>query len=303
MMTQKNMTYQASSPDEVALVKFAVTLNMRLTGRTDKEIKLIDANEQTEEFEVLANFPFSSDTKRMGIILKNKKHGHIIYYLKGAENVMMRFVKDEYVNYIAENAENLATKGLRTLVLSQKIISQEDFDKWNKEYEEAKTSMENRQQKIAEVVSKLENNMDFLCVTGVEDLLQDDVATTIDNLRNAGMKVWMLTGDKVETATCISISAGLKAKTHKIYTIKNDEIKEEVRNDEKKTEITVLLSKFDEYKRKISFDPHLFIIDGDTLDLALKNCEEDFFRTAMLAPSVVCCRCSPTQKKNYCSYY
>ena len=63
--------------------------------------------------------------------------------------------------------------------------------------------------------------MDFLCVTGVEDLLQDEVATTIDNLRNAGMKVWMLTGDKVETATCISISAGLKAKTHKIYTIKN----------------------------------------------------------------------------------
>ena len=292
----KNMTYQASSPDEVALVKFAVTLNMRLTGRTDKEIKLIDANEQTEEFEVLANFPFSSDTKRMGIILKNKKHGHIIYYLKGAENVMMRFVKDEYVNYIAENAENLATKGLRTLVLSQKIISQEDFDKWNKEYEEAKTSMENRQQKIAEVVSKLENNMDFLCVTGVEDLLQDDVATTIDNLRNAGMKVWMLTGDKVETATCISISAGLKAKTHKIYTIKNDDIKSES-NEKSKTPVDVLLSKFEEYKRKINIDPHLFIIDGDTLDLALKNCEKDFFTTAMLAPSVVCCRCSPTQKR------
>ena len=290
------MTYQASSPDEVALVKFAVTLNMRLVGRTDKEIKLTDAADNTEEFEVLANFPFSSDTKRMGIILKNKKHGHIIYYLKGAENVMMRFVKDEYVNYIAENAENLATKGLRTLVLSQKLIPQDYFDKWNKEYEEAKTSMEDRQQKIADVVSKLENNMDFLCVTGVEDLLQDDVATTIDNLRNAGMKVWMLTGDKVETATCISISAGLKAKTHKIYTIKNDEIKSEAKNEEKPPE-NVLLSKFEEYKRKINIDPHLFIIDGDTLDLALKNCEKDFFETAMLAPSVVCCRCSPTQKR------
>ena len=63
---------------------------------------------------------------------------------------MMRFVKDEYVNYIAENAENLATKGLRTLVLSQKLIPQDYFDKWNKEYEEAKTSMEDRQQKIAD---------------------------------------------------------------------------------------------------------------------------------------------------------
>ena len=108
---------------------------------------------------------------------------------------MMKFVKKEYVSYISENAENLATKGLRTLVLSQKIISQEEYDRWDREYKEALTSMENRQEKIDEVVSKLENNMEFLCVTGVEDLLQDDVATTIDNLRNAGMKVWMLTGD------------------------------------------------------------------------------------------------------------
>ena len=220
------------------------------------------------------------------------------------------------VGYINENSENLATKGLRTLVLTQKIIQEEEYNKWNEEYEEAKASMENRQQKISEVVSKLENNMDFLCVTGVEDLLQDQVATTIDNLRNAGMKVWMLTGDKVETATCISISAGLKAKTHKIYTIKNDEIKsaaseikeklrignfegEEITNEnmEAKACAKALRNRFEEYKKKIIIDPHLFIIDGDTLDLALKNCEKDFFETAMQAPSVVCCRCSPTQKR------
>ena len=287
------VSYQASSPDEVALVKFAETLNMRLIGRTDKEIKIKDPTDQIEEFEVLANFPFSSDTKRMGIILKNKKHGHIIYYLKGAENVMMKFVKNEYISYISENAENLATKGLRTLVLSQKLISQDDYNKWNKEYQEALTSMENRQEKISKVVSKLENNMDFLCVTGVEDLLQDDVATTIDNLRNAGMKVWMLTGDKVETATCISISAGIKAKNHKIYTIRNDEFSHESLAQDVKE----LKNKFNEYIKKNNIENHIFIIDGDTLDLALKNCEEEFFTTSMQAPSVVCCRCSPTQKR------
>ena len=287
------VSYQASSPDEVALVKFAETLNMRLIGRTDKEIKIKDPTDQIEEFEVLANFPFSSDTKRMGIILKNKKHGHIIYYLKGAENVMMKFVKNEYISYISENAENLATKGLRTLVLSQKLISQDDYNKWNKEYQEALTSMENRQEKIANVVSKLENNMDFLCVTGVEDLLQDEVATTIDNLRNAGMKVWMLTGDKVETATCISISAGIKAKNHKIYTIRNDEFSHEsIAQD-----VIELKNKFNEYIKKNNIENHIFIIDGDTLDLALKNCEAEFFTTSMQAPSVVCCRCSPTQKR------
>ena len=287
------ITYQASSPDEVALVKFAETLKMRLIGRTDREIKIKDSADNIEEFEVLANFPFSSDTKRMGIVLKNKKYGHIIYYLKGAENVMMKFVKQQYISYIAENAENLATKGLRTLVLSQKIIPEAEFNSWNEEYKEALTAMDNRKERIAQAVSKLENNMDFLCVTGVEDLLQDEVATTIDNLRNAGMKVWMLTGDKVETATCISISAGIKSKNQKIYTIKNDDFEHE----SLQSDINELRKRLEDYKSKVIIEPHIFIIDGDTLDLALRHCEEDFFRTTMTAPSVVCCRCSPTQKR------
>ena len=287
------ITYQASSPDEVALVKFAETLKMRLLARSDKEIIIKDSADHLEEFEILANFPFSSDTKRMGIILKNKKYKHIIYYLKGAENVMIKFVKKEYISFISENAENLATKGLRTLVLTQKIISENDFDEWNKEYKNALTAMENRKEKIAEVVSKLENNMDFLCVTGVEDLLQDEVANTIDNLRNAGMKVWMLTGDKVETATCISISAGIKSKNQSIFTIRNDEFSHESKEDD----IRELRKKLEDYRKKISIDPHIFIIDGDSLDLALNYCEEDFFTTTMNAPSVVCCRCSPTQKR------
>ena len=157
--------------------------------------------------------------------------------------------------------------------------------------------MENRKEKISEAVSKLENNMDFLCVTGVEDLLQDDVATVIENMRNAGMKVWMLTGDKVETATCISISAGLKAKYQKIFTIRYDDLSDYDEKDDKEKKLKKLKELFIEYNNKIQTDPHLFIIDGDSLDLALKNCESEFFNTAMQALSVVCCRCSPTQKR------
>ena len=294
---ENNITYQASSPDEVALVKFAERLNVKLIHRNDKEIKIKNPSGTVEEFKILANFPFSSDTKRMGIILQNKKYNHIIFYLKGAENVMMNFVKKEYIGYIKENAENLATKGLRTLVLTQKLISQKYFDEWFEEYSNALTSMENRKEKITNVISKLENDMDFLCVTGVEDLLQDDVATTIDNLRNAGMKLWMLTGDKVETATCISISAGLKAKNHKIYTITYDDIK---CPEDKIKEISNFNQKLEEYNLKTEVDPHLFIIDGDTLDLALKECQSEFYHSAMKAPSVVCCRCSPTQKRIIC---
>ena len=296
-VTPTETGFQASSPDEIALVKFADSLNMRLFHRTDKEIKIRDSADNVEEFEILANFPFSSDTKRMGIILKNKKYGHIIYYLKGAENIMMKFVKKDYIGYIKENAENLAVKGLRTLVLTQKLLSQEEFDKWNLEYNEAITSMDNRKEKIAQAVSKLENNMDFLCVTGVEDLLQNEVATTIDNLRNAGMKVWMLTGDKVETATCISISAGIKSKNQKLFTIRYDDLSDYDDRDNTQKKIQKLKELFEEYNKKIITDPHLFIIDGDSLDLALNHCEEEFFKTSMQALSVVCCRCSPTQKR------
>ena len=294
---ENDISYQASSPDEVALVKFAEKLNMKLIQRTDKEIKIKNISNNIEEYKILANFPFSSDTKRMGIILQNKKHNHIIFYLKGAENIMMKFVKNDYVGYIKENAENLATKGLRTLVLTQKLLTQEFFDNWYEEYSQALTSMDNRKEKIRNAISKLENDMDFLCVTGVEDLLQDDVATTIDNLRNAGMKLWMLTGDKVETATCISISAGLKAKNHRIYTIIYDDIKDP---QNKNNEIKQFNKKLNEYNSLIKIDPHLLIIDGDSLDLALKECQSEFYYTAMKAPSVVCCRCSPTQKRIIC---
>jgi phospholipid-translocating ATPase len=107
------------------------------------------------------------------------------------------------------------------------------------------------------------------------------------------MKVWMLTGDKVETATCISISAGIKSKNQKIYTIKNDDFEHE----SLQSDINELRKRFEDYRSKVIIEPHIFIIDGDTLDLALRNCEEDFFRTTMNAPSVVCCRCSPTQKR------
>ena len=85
--------YQASSPDEVALVKFAESLDMRLIERDQNTIVIENAAKQMENYEILANFPFSSDTKRMGIIIKHKSSGRLIFYLKGADTVMKMKVK------------------------------------------------------------------------------------------------------------------------------------------------------------------------------------------------------------------
>ena len=163
-----------------------------------------------ESFDVLANFPFSSETKRMGIVLKHRESGKIIFYMKGAETVMKACVRPGQRATIDESCENLAIEGLRTLVIAQKGLSQKYFDEWFKKYQAAKATLVNREERVSQAIQELEVNLELLAITGVEDKLQDEVALTIESLRSAGIQVWMLTGDKVETATCIAISAGFK---------------------------------------------------------------------------------------------
>lgn len=88
-------------------------------------------------------------------------------------------------------------------------MAEEYYQEWNTRYQEAKTSLENRDEKEEALILQIEKDMEFLGITGVEDKLQEDVCNTLESLRNAGIKIWMLTGDKVETATCIAISAGI----------------------------------------------------------------------------------------------
>ena len=76
-------------------------------------------------------------------------------------------------------------------------------------YKKARASLNDRERLVNEAIESIEEDMDYLGVTGVEDKLQDDVMKTIETLRSAGIQVWMLTGDKIETAKCIAISAGL----------------------------------------------------------------------------------------------
>lgn len=87
--------YQASSPDEVALVKFAESINMNLVAREELYIKISNSNREEEEYDILANFPFSSESKRMGIILRHRETNKIIFYLKGAETVMEKKVRPQ----------------------------------------------------------------------------------------------------------------------------------------------------------------------------------------------------------------
>ncbi len=254
--------FQASSPDEVALVKFSESLRMRLNERSQMRMQIVNAYDKPEDYEILANFPFSSETKRMGILVKHLESGRLIFYLKGAEVVMEKKVAENSRAYLRETCENLASTGLRTLVIAQKYVSPEEYEKWSRRYEIAKTEMEDREKKVQNTVEELEEGMEFLCVTGVEDKLQVDVTDTIESLRTGGVQIWMLTGDKVETATCIAISTGLKAKNQKMFFMK--ELKTA-------TEVEHKLREFDDLTDTV------LVIDGNTMHIALEPSLEKYF--------------------------
>ena len=263
------INYQASSPDEIALVKTAYELNIKLIFRNDFVIKILNANNFIEEYEILANFPFTSEKKRMGILLRNKIHNFIIFYVKGAESEMIKIIKKKFSMKINEDTENLATEGLRTLVFASKIISEDFFEKWAKKYKKAKSELEMRNEKINKVMYLLENEMDFLGITGVEDILQEEVGNTIESFRNGGIKFWVLTGDKLETSISVAKSAHIINKSDKImligdnYKNKNVNIKHYIYNK---------INTINEKNKK-----NIIIIEGNYLEIALDNYENNFF--------------------------
>lgn len=119
-----------------------------------------------------------------------------------------------------EECDNMAREGLRTLVVAKKNLSQEAYEEFSAKYHEAEVSLHDRnalKQSVVETI--LESNLELLGLTGVEDKLQDGVKNTLEQMRNAGLRVWMLTGDKIETATCIAISSKLVSRNQGIHQV------------------------------------------------------------------------------------
>lgn len=130
---------QASSPDEVALVKFAEHLGFFLESRTPQEIVIKNKIGEREEYDILNCFPFSSESKRMGIILRYRKNGLILFYLKGAEVILKEKIQPQQRdNFMLEKCETLSLEGLRTLVIAQKVLTTEEYESWHDEYKRAK---------------------------------------------------------------------------------------------------------------------------------------------------------------------
>ncbi|KAI7854229.1 hypothetical protein BDC45DRAFT_463467 [Circinella umbellata] len=276
-----DITYQASSPDEVAIVKWTEQMGLTLVGRDVNKIQLrVEASGDTLEYDILHIFPFTSETKRMGIIIRDRQTQEVTFYEKGADVVMSGIV--QYNDWLDEECGNMAREGLRTLVVAKKRLSEEMYEDFKKKYHEAELSIHDRNARKQAVIEEvLETELELLGLTGVEDKLQDGVKNTLEILRNAGLRIWMLTGDKIETATCIAVSSKLVSRNQNIHQISKLKVPIEVLN-----ELDNLRSKVD----------CCLVIDGESLQLCLDHFQDEFIDVATMLPAVVCCRCSPTQK-------
>lgn len=278
--TERNL--QGASPDEISLANFAEKLGFYLESRRTNSIKVINPKGDVENYEILENFAFTSERKRMGILVRNVETDEHTFYLKGADSAILKVLQNsqEFI-FVQENCESLSKEGLRTLVLSKKVIEKKDYLTWKAKFKIASQDLQNRVEKQRKMIEKLEEKMTLIGVTAVEDLLQDDVKICISAIRNAGIKIWMLTGDKLETAKCIAISTGFKSPTQSFYDIIG------------KTE-NEILSSLELFQPENS----VLVVSGDTLDVILDIpllCDE-FFEKAVLAKSVVLCRCAPQVK-------
>jgi magnesium-transporting ATPase (P-type) len=210
VVREKSGTYRAESPDELALVEGIDGYGCRLLERGSKEM-IVELFGEKMTFEVLAVNPFNADRKRMSVLIKEPSTNKYFIMCKGADNIMLplcRLTTDQK-NELNRSLDELANCGLRTLIIASKELDQETAMKWLSVYKAATISTVNRDENIAEAGAQIEQEMTCIGVTAIEDRLQDEVPEVIADLAKAGIVLWMLTGDKLETAINIGRSCNL----------------------------------------------------------------------------------------------
>ena len=246
-----------------------------------------------EEYEVLDTIEFTSTRKRMSCVTRFP-NGTIRLLIKGADNIIndrlgpSEKTHRQYLSSTFGHLEDFARKGLRTLCFAVRDIPEAEYKAWKEDYIEACNAIENREEKVEEVAAKLERDLTLIGATAIEDKLQDGVPETIANLLSANIKVWILTGDKQETAINIGHSCKLLSKDVPLIILNTTDL------DTTREEITKELA---DRKESNEDEAVSLIIDGKTLVHALNdNLRKDFIDLCSMCNAVICCRVSPIQK-------
>ncbi len=218
--------YKAQSPDEAALVQAAADVGFVFRGRDRNILKLSTPfSDVPDEYELLQVLEFNSTRKRMSVVIRKLDDQQRIFLLcKGADNVIFERLapgNEELKQKTDADLQFFASEGLRTLCLAYRVVSQEEYDVWNREYHDATIDLEDRAEKMDAVSAKIECGLTLLGSTAIEDRLQDGVPETIADLKRAGIKVWVATGDKLETAVAIGYTTNLLTKDTNLIIVRD----------------------------------------------------------------------------------
>lgn len=283
--------YQAASPDEGALVEGAVELGYRFVARKPRSVAITVEGKQYE-YELLNICEFNSTRKRMSTILRCPD-GKVRVYTKGADTVILeRLSRDNpHTEATLQHLEDYATEGLRTLCLAMREVPDDEYRQWSAIYEKAATTINNRADELDKAAELIEKDLVLLGATAIEDRLQDGVPDTIHTLQTAGIKIWVLTGDRQETAINIGMSCKLISEDMTLIIV-NEETAHATRDS-----LTKKLAAVKQVESGGEVEPLALVIDGRSLTFALeKELEKTFLDLAVGCKAVICCRVSPLQK-------
>ena len=218
----EEIKYIGTSLDDLELVKTASEQGYKLI-ETSVNKKVIEINGKRYNYEVLQVLGFSSERKRMSIIVRYKNE--IILYIKGADSEISKrlsktTLENENFDVISNGLIEFSKQGLRTLMVAYRKINKEDYNSWMNKLYEDETNIEKKQKLIDRLYDIIEKNLTLLGGTVVEDKLQDNVPQTIRELKSAGIKIWILTGDKLDTAESIGYNCNLLSKRQKVFVLK-----------------------------------------------------------------------------------
>jgi len=313
--TEQGTDYQAESPDELAFViaarEFGFFCNRRTATSVFLKEKQADGSVSEHEYEILNVLEFNSTRKRMSVIFRSS-NGSITLYCKGADTVIyprLRASGNSFKEVTAKHMEEYSLTGLRTLCLAATELDPTEYDEWQTKFVAAKTSLVDRAQKLDDVAELIEKDLVLLGSTAIEDKLQAGVPEAIANLAEAGIKLWMLTGDKQETAINIGFACSLltNAMTQYIVNVDTEEVlkaeasgnKVAAKNLAEQTVMNQMTEALESIRGEASQknQENALVIDGRALSLALlDNCKSTFLELGTSCKVVICCRVSPLQK-------
>ena len=307
----RGFKYQASSPDEEALVTGAAVLGRRVVSNAGGTIETMtrgcDGMDRASAVSVLAVNEFTSARKRMSVIVRDASRpagSQLFLRLKGADNAVLErcaaprdAAAERLLRRTKQHLDAFARDGLRTLVLAERALSEAEVEAWMRAYAAASASLVDRDARLAACAETIETGCRLLGATAVEDELQEGVPETIETLRAANVLVWMLTGDKLETAVSIAHACRLIDKDGDLVVVREADLETEL------GATAFLRRKAVEARedRALGSDFGL-VIEGGALRHALLAANVDPFLDLCDACSggVVCCRVSPIQKAAVC---